>query len=324
MENEYLTASHAEAAFDAILDGQVPEDEVVAFLETLRNRSESVDEIVGAARAMRRRMHTVTLEKSAIDVCGTGGSLGDRFNVSTAAAFALAAMGIPVAKHGNRGSRIPNGSFDFLEALAIPIELDAAAVTDLFRKTDLCFLFARQFHPAVGAVAAARKRVGGRTIFNLVGPLCNPAQVSMQVLGTVSVDVGEKLARAAQQLGTQRTIVVVGHGGRDELVPDGPSTIFEATPERLITYSVDPREWITTSLEELPVGSAEENAAVFRQWLESPPSMPHLSHWIALNCAVALYLVGQEATFRDGYDRAMELIQTPVVRLKVSQYSSAA
>ena len=324
MENESLTASQAEAAFDAILDGLVSEDDVVSFLETLRTRSESVDEIVGAARAMRRRMDTVTLKKSAIDVCGTGGSIGDRFNVSTAAAFALAGMGVPVAKHGNRGSRTSNGSFDFLEALSIPINLDATAATRVFEKTDLCFLFARQFHPAVGAVAAARKRVGGRTIFNLVGPLCNPAQVPMQVLGTVSVDVGEKLARAAQQLGTQRTIVVVGHGGRDELVPDGPSTIFEVTPERFVTYSVDPREWISSPFPELPVGLAEDNAMVFRQWLESPQSVPSLTHWIALNCAVALYLVGQADAFSDGYGRAFELIQASIVRLKVAQYQAAA
>jgi len=317
------TATAAERQFGAILDGQVPEDDVVDLLVAIRERSETVEEIVGAARAMRARMNRVSLSKPAIDVCGTGGGVAERFNVSTASAFALAAIGIPVAKHGNRGSRLANGSFDFLEALGIPIDCDAEVVASVFRKTDLAFMFARQFHPAVGAVAGARKRAGGRTLFNLVGPLSNPASVPMQVLGTVSVELGEKLALASQCLGTQRTIVVVGDGERDELIPDGQSTIFDVTPERFIRYKVDAREWVPDALPALPVGGSVDNAALFQAWLNAPSDFPTLSHWIALNCSVALVLVGQAVTFREGYDRALELItQSIVVKLKVMDYFS--
>lgn len=315
--------SDSHRGFDEMLDGNLSQPEMVTFLRDLRDRGESVADIVAAVRAMRRRMIPVHLNKPAIDICGTGGGVGDRFNVSTACAFALAAIGIPVAKHGNRGSRSGNGSFDFLEALGVSIDLDAARAQSIFKQTDLCFLFARQFHPAVGTVASARRQVGGRTIFNLVGPLCNPAGVTRQILGTVSKDIAEKLAEACQVLGTEKTLVVIGSGGRDEVVLDGPSDIIEVTANRRIRYTINPQEWGIGDFDALPVGLADVNASIFKQWLNTPAQVPTLTHMIALNCGVAMYLVDHVATFKEGYEKALELVQTPVVRLKVSQYISS-
>jgi anthranilate phosphoribosyltransferase len=306
------------ADFDAILDGELSEDEVVQVLTEMAIRGETVEELVAAVEAMRTRMLSVQLSKPSIDVCGTGGVMGDRFNTSTATAFALAAIGIPVAKHGNRGSRMPNGSFDFLEALGIPIDLGPAGVQEVFSRTDLSFMFARQFHPAVGSIGSARKRIGGRTIFNLIGPLCNPAGVSRQLLGTVSVELSEKLAAAVMHLGTERTIIVVGPNGRDELASDGVSKILEVTSSQITTYTCDPREFAPDV--NVVGGNAVENARQFEGWLDNPDSNPALSVSIALNCAAAMYLVGHSATFKDGFEAAFGLIRSRVVQHKVAQY----
>lgn len=305
--------------FAQLLDGECSPADSVSWLTEMAHRGETVDEIVDAVTEMRGRMLRVRLPKVAIDLCGTGGFPGSRFNVSTATAFFLAGIGIPVAKHGNRGSRSHNGSFDFLEALGISIDLGSEKIGAIFEKTDLCFLFARIFHPAVGRLAPVRQQVPGRTIFNLIGPLCNPAAVPLQIIGTTSESQGKKLAEASKRLGTDRTIILVAEDGRDEIISNGVTHVFEVTPRRIISYSVDGREWCD-GVGYIDGGDAVANSKVFESWLENTASHPGLSSLIALNAGVALYLVGDAATFSEGYEKALSLTSSTRTLQTVNRY----
>lgn len=295
---------------DSLFTGQHSDQEISDYLAELADRGETVEEIVQLARAMRERMIPVHLGCDAIDVCGTGGSGKDRFNVSTAAAFILASLGVPVAKHGNRGSKKANGSFDFLEALGVPFELSILEIEAQFKRTNRCFLFARQHHPAVGKVAAARKLVGRRTIFNLVGPLCNPASVSYQLIGCIDLRAAELMANAAQQLGTKRTWVVVGGDGLDELAVGTTSTVFDVTPS-----GIETREIQTTSVDG-PVRDFSNvivNAALFKEILTGQHlDEPVVAH-IVLNVAAALVIVGRVASIDEGQVMALQALKMGAV-----------
>ncbi len=308
--------------FDALLDGELSEAqglELLTFLATVADVATPLTQLV---QALRLRMTPVCLSKPAIDVCGTGGSGGSRFNVSTVSAFALAAIGIPVAKHGNRGSRVSNGSFDFLEALDIPIDLDAKQAAQVFSQTDLTFLFARQFHPAMRHVASLREKFGQRTLFNLAGPLCNPASVYRQCIGTISNEAGSVLATVLQNLGMERAIVVVGPNTSDELMVRGRSSIIEVTPHQRATYEIDPTEFVSAN----PIvgGDAHVNADRFVKWLDAPSADPDFTAMVALGCAAGMVLVDHSPTFKDAYISAFDMIKSGVVAKKVAAYRTAA
>lgn len=308
-----------------IFEGKTSVDDIATLLGGLVDKGESVSEIVGFTRAMRDRMIGLELSGDAIDICGTGGSGKSRFNVSTSVGFVLNALGVGVAKHGNRGSKTANGSFDFLEALQVPFGQDKATLESIFKSTGLIFMFARYHHPAVANVGPARKVLGRRTIFNLIGPLCNPACVPYQIIGTLKRKVADKLAEAVRVLGTKRTLVIVGFDGLDELSNAGPSVVLDIRDSGVTEFLFDPAaEGIPVrSLDDISGGSAKENAALFCE-LISERRMDHaISQLVALNAGAALYCCGKTSTIIAGYHEALGAIGDGRVWAAYDAYLSA-
>lgn len=319
-----LTEEQASACLKEIFKGDIPIDDLIRFLDTLSSRDVTTNEIVGFAKVMRKALIPVHLDLPAIDVCGTGGSGKDRFNISTCSAFALAAAKVPVAKHGNRGSSKPNGSFDFLEALGINIDLNAQRVEALFKQQRLAFIFARLFHPSMKIVGPARQRLGKRTIFNLLGPLCNPASVPYQIIGTTDLDTGKKLAEATQRLGTRHALIIVGGDGLDELSLESPSTLFEVTDVSIETFQFDPEGLTQASKKDYDFSNVKANADLFLELLADPAPHEHLVDQIALNAGAALYCAGHSETIREGHATIKELFLTGMVRLAFEDYRRAS
>jgi len=309
-----VTSLDQEQAFNqiqTIFSGNLNEDEVVKWLLDLRERGETLDELVGFAKAMRQAM-TPLLHKvnPVIDVCGTGGSGKPRFNVSTAAAFILASLGVSVAKHGNKGSVEPNGSFDLLEALDVIFDLTADQSAELLQSQHLCFLFARQYHPAVGKVTAARKRVGGRTLFNLLGPLCNPAQVTHQLLGASSLNTAKTLAQVVQKLGTTETWVVVSDDGRDELSCEVGNTLLKVSSSGIEAHRFEPQNTaFYAKIDTTNNQTATHNAKMFNELLENPKTHPAISKWVCLNAGTALALLNKAPSIEVGAQMAMQALE---------------
>lgn len=304
-----LSIEASDAILTHIFQGKISTDEIVTLLKEIQERGETVDEIVGFAQAMRRHMVTVPLSTPTLDLCGTGGSGKDRFNTSTAASFLVASLGIPVAKHGNKGSKKSNGSFDFLESLEIEIEADPTRIGFVFEETRLAFLFARNHHPAVSKVAAARKSIEGRTIFNLLGPLCNPASVTHQVIGTTNQEIGKKIARAIQILGTTKTIVVVNET-LDELSTQSKSFLYHVSPEEINIEIFDP---VSLNLNQTDIQqpcSSEESAALFLELIQSKDDNHPISEIMALNAGLALYCFEHVRSIKEGFEISKNQIKT--------------
>jgi anthranilate phosphoribosyltransferase len=283
-----LSQDNAETILTDIFTGTVDQTEITELLVALYQKGESVSEIVGFATAMRKAMIKIDLPHPIMDNCGTGGSGKSRFNVSSAAAILLASMGIPMAKHGNRGSKGPTGSMDFIEALGIPIDLSPEKTKDYFLKHNICFLFARNYHPNMKYVTESRKTIPHRTIFNLLGPLCNPANVSHQLIGTPNADTAKKLAAAAQQLGTQCTWVIVGGNATDELSPNHTSTVFKVIPQSITEEQFTPQ---TLNLENTPQYTGEtasQNATTFKTLIANRQITHPIIIHVALNAAAAI------------------------------------
>ena len=306
---EDMTEEESYRCLTHILRGKCEPDQILDILTALTNKGETVSEIVGFARAMRDHMVKVPLESPCIDLCGTGGSGKDRFNISTGVAFLLSALDIPVAKHGNRGSKAPNGSFDFLEALGIRFDLEVPQIQTIFKEMGLCFLFARTHHPAMRFVAPARKQLGCRTIFNCLGPLCNPAGVSHQLLGVSDSEIAHKLAHALQRLNTTKTMIVQGGDGLDELSLTSPSKAWDVTPDSINERMIDPTFCETGSDNDVKVtGTAIENASLFLEILTKRQVTHPIARALALNAGAACMVYGAYETIEEGYHRSLRTI----------------
>lgn len=288
-----------------ILDGELDSDAISGYLRLISASGESVAQLVAFVREMRSRMIPVSLNASAIDVCGTGGTGRSRFNVSTAVSFLVAAVGVGVAKHGNRGSHSSNGSFDFLDALGIPYDFSPTDVENVFDQFRLCFLFARAYHPYLAPLAPIRAAIGARTIFNLAGPLCNPAGVAYQIIGTPSIKMAGMLAEAVAELGITRAAVVANSEMRDECVP-GSNLIFEVRDGKTAAFEYDFSIHGVQSIAAIDWPStAEGNAALFIALMEERTLSP-LADWISINAALALWIYGQVPTISAGLSLARE------------------
>lgn len=288
LAKEDLSASEVEALFTAIMQGQMPPEQIAALLMALRAKGESISEIVGAARAMRQAATKVELPVQAIDMCGTGGDGKHTLNISTAASLVVAAAGVPVAKHGNRSVSSKSGSADVLEALGVPINLDAIAVGQALVKQGFAFLFAPNFHPAMKHAGPVRRSLGVRTIFNLLGPLTNPAAVRRQVLGVFAKAWVEPLAHVLAELGSERAMVLHSQDGLDELSLAAPTWIAEWTKNRVTTYEFDPTSLglKPAPLSSISGGDAVANAAILKAVLAG--EHPQIADWVAFNAAAGL------------------------------------
>jgi anthranilate phosphoribosyltransferase len=278
---------------------------IAEFLVALAEKGESATEIAAFASVLLENTVSFASPQGAVDLCGTGGSGYSRFNVSTAAAFVAAACGVPIIKHGNKGSRQPNGSFDLLEALGLPIEVPPEIAQEALEKTGLAFLYARQYHPIMKHVAPARKLANRRTIFNLIGPLSNPANIDFQVIGTADPARVQVLAEALKLLGRKRALVVTGEPGIDELSVSGISKLLDVTATEITDFSVLP-ETVgieRVNYEEIPSGQAPYNAGLFHELLENagPASLKSM---VALNTGAVLYVAGRVRSIPEGCKQA--------------------
>jgi anthranilate phosphoribosyltransferase len=308
---EHLSVQAMQAAIGELMDGQAEPAPVASLLTALHFRGETVDEIVGAARAMAARSARIaTVRRGLLDTCGTGGSKLDVFNISTTAALVAAAAGVPVAKHGNRAATSTSGSADVLEALGVNIELQPERVGACLDELGVGFCYARVCHQAMKYVAPVRSQLPFRTIFNLLGPLTNPAGAEFQLLGTSRPETAEKLAGALAQLGREHALVVCGAGQLDEVSLWGETVVYEVTGDEVREH-----HWTAATfglpecrVEPLRVRTAAESAQIVRQVLAGQPG-PQRDIVLA-NAAAALIAAGRVNDPREGVRMAGEAIDS--------------
>ena len=305
---ERLDAAQSASAFGAMMSGGVSEMRMAAFLTALAVRGPSVAEIAGAARAMRAAMTKVEAPGNAIDVCGTGGDGAGTLNVSTATAFVVAACGVAVAKHGNRAMSSRTGAADVLEALGVPINLNAEAARKSLMTPGFAFLFAPSYHPAMKNVAPVRRDLGFRTVFNLLGPICNPAAVRRQLIGIFAREWLEPVAHVLAELGTEKAWIVHGADGLDELSTTGPTRVAILEDGRVTMRDIVPEDAgiERTSLSALKGGTAEDNARAIRDLFSGAKGA--FRGIVLLNAAAALIAAGQATNLKDGVAQAAEAI----------------
>ena len=305
-----LTAGDTKRLFDAIFTGRLGEEEIIAYLSATADRKPTVDELVGAVTSMRQHMRGITAPAGAIDLCGTGGDGLGTLNISTAVSFVVAACGVPVAKHGNRSASSRSGAADVLEALGINIGLEPQAAEAVLRDTGMAFLFAQTHHPAMKHAAPARKQIGRRAIFNLLGPLANPGRVKRQLVGVFSSDWLVPYAKALKALGSERAWIVHGRDGLDELSISGPTQIATLDQGSITAGEITPEEaglrrW---PLAEITGGNPVHNAAALRNLLQGQG--PGAYHQIVLlNAAGALIVAGKAQNLREGAEMADDAIR---------------
>ncbi|HWE07211.1 MAG TPA: anthranilate phosphoribosyltransferase [Rhizomicrobium sp.] len=300
-EGRSLSAESSLRAFGAIMAGEVSEARMAAFLTALTLREPTVAEIVGAARAMRAAMRTIEAPAGAIDLCGTGGDGRGTLNISTAASFVVAACGVPVAKHGNRNMSSRAGAADVLEALHVRIDLTPQAAQTCLDRLGICFLFAPAYHPAMKHVAPVRKELGFRTVFNLLGPISNPAQVHRQVLGVFAERWVEPLANVLVQLGTEHAWIVHGRDGMDELTTTDASLVVEIAQGKIRRFQLTPEDvgLGRVSPEDVKGGDAAFNANELEAMLQGDGNCAYRDI-VVLNAAAALVVGGKAADISEG------------------------
>jgi anthranilate phosphoribosyltransferase len=305
---ERLSRTEAEAAFDIIMSGAATPVQLGAFLTGLRLRGETVDEIAGAVATMRAKMTPVEAPADAIDVVGTGGDASGSYNISTASAFVVAGTGVPVAKHGNRALSSKSGAADTLSALGVRIDLAPAEISTCIREAGIGFMFAPAHHSAMRHVGPARTELGFRTIFNLVGPLSNPASVKRYLLGVFAPDWVEPLADVLLNLGAESAWVVHGAGGLDEMSPAGETKVARLKDGKVTTYSVTPADagLRTWPFEAIKGGDAVHNAEALRAVLGGQPGA--YRDTVLLNAGAALVVAGRADDLKQGAAMAAESI----------------
>ena len=304
-----LSATEAANAFDLLFDGDVSDEDTAAFLVTMAKRGESATEIAAAARAMRARMIPIAAPAGAIDVCGTGGDGHHTLNVSTAVSLVVAAAGVPVAKHGNRAASSKAGAADTLEALGLDLDKAAETAEATLGDLGICFLFAQKHHPALKRFGPIRKAIGQRTIFNLMGPLANPAAVRRQLVGIARPAYVPIYAEALADLGVDRAMIVSGDEGLDELSLAGGNDVAEVTSQGLVAMRrITPADagLPTHPVEAIRGGDPSHNAAALRALLQGEHG-PYRDA-VLLNAAAALLVADAVADLREGVEEAAETI----------------
>lgn len=305
MSGEDLSQQDAMAAFDFIMTGEATPAQIAGLIVALRIKGESVEELAGAAASMRR--HAVLIDAGGmpvVDTCGTGGDDSGSFNISTAAALVTAGAGVPVAKHGNRGITSGCGSADVLKALGVDLEIQPEQVEECIREAGIGFLFAPKLHPAMKHAMGPRKELGVRTIFNMLGPLTNPAGAKGQIIGVFDPKLTEPFAKVLQLLGSRRAFIVHGHDGMDEITVTADTRISELVDGTVKTYEFDPLRYIDDYAEStaLKGGNPETNASMIRDVLAGTKGAPR--DIVCLNAAAAIVAGGKADRFEDGWDLA--------------------
>ena len=313
-----LSFEQSAAVMEEIMSGEATPAQIAAFITALRIKGETVDEIAGLASVMREKAIPVKATPPMIDTCGTGGDNCSSINISTAAAFVAAGAGLKVAKHGNRAMTSHCGSADVLEALGVKIDLNAQAVAECLEKVGIGFMFAPLFHPAMKHAAGPRREIGIRTVFNILGPLTNPARAEFQVIGVPNKELGEKIAAVLHRLGTKHSLVVHSLDGMDELSISGKSMVWEVNEQGVLPPSeVEPTRFGfgKTDLSEIRGGTPEENAAILRRIFNGEKGPER--DVVVLNAAAAIYAGRRADGLKEGIHLAEVAIDSGQAREKL-------
>jgi anthranilate phosphoribosyltransferase len=314
-----LTREEASHAFDRMMSGEATPSQMGGLLMALRVRGETVDEITGAVSAMREKMTKVAAPPDAIDVVGTGGDASGSYNISTCAAFIVAGAGVPVAKHGNRALSSKSGAADVLTALGVRIDLRPDEITRCIYEAGIGFMFAPAHHPAMKNVGATRVELGTRTIFNLLGPLSNPANVKRQLVGVFSRQWIEPLAQVLKNLGSEAAWVVHGSDGLDEITTAGPTAVAALENGSIRTFEIAPADidLVPVKPEALRGGDAEHNAAALKDVLDDKPG-PYRDVAV-MNAAAALVVAGAAKDLKDGAEKARKALSAGTARARLDR-----
>jgi anthranilate phosphoribosyltransferase len=310
VRGESLSEAEASEAMGTIMSGDATPSQIAGFIVALRVRGETIDEITGFARAARAHATPLRVPKEVLDVVGTGGDGLGTFNISTLSAIVAAACGVPVAKHGNRAASSLCGSADVLEALGVKIDLGPEGVVRCVEEAGIAFMFAPVFHPAFKYVAVPRRELGVRTVFNILGPLCNPAHAAFQALGVAEQGLVDKMAAVLERLGVKRALVFHAADGMDELSVSGPSRVIEVSAGGRSEYVLDPAELglARASPKDMRGGTPAENAAIARDLLGGGQGPKR--DVLLLNAAAALRAAGRAEDWKEGIALAAEAIDS--------------
>lgn len=317
---EDLTQEEAYMAMDTIMDGQATPSQIGGFLVALRMKGESVSEITGCAMSMRSKAKKVELDEYAIDTCGTGGDGGKTFNISTAVAIIAAAGGVRVAKHGNKAVSSKSGSADVLEALGVKIDMSPEQARECIRNIGIGFLFAPHYHLSMKNVAGIRRELGTRTIFNVLGPLTNPAYVKGQVLGVYDGKLTHVIAEVLKNLGTKKAMVVHGMDGLDEITITSNTIVSEIKDGKIVDYLIDPRDFGIpyASMEDISGADARYNADVILRIFKGEKGPAR--DIVILNSAAALYVGNVVEDMKEGVAKARYIIDSGAAYEKLNDF----
>ena len=324
VDKQDLTYDEAYSVMNEIMSGETSPTQNAAFLAALSTKStkaETIDEIAGCAAAMRDHALKVPHDMDVLEIVGTGGDNAHSFNISTTSALVIAASGVKVAKHGNRAASSLCGTADCLEALGVNLDLSPEKCVELLKKIGICFFFAQKYHTSMKYVGPIRKELGIRTVFNILGPLTNPASPNMQLLGVYDASLVEPLARVLTSLGVKSGMVVYGTDKLDEISASAPTLVCEFRDGNYKTYTITPEQFGFTSCkkEDLVGGTPAENAAITLGILKGGDKGPKRNA-VLLNAGAALYIAGKADSFENGIKLAGELIDNGAALAKLQEF----
>ena len=305
-----LTFAEAEAVMDEIMSGQASQIQMSAYLTALSLKGETIEEITASAAGMRKHCIRLLHDMDVLEIVGTGGDKSNSFNISTTSALVVSAAGIPVAKHGNRAASSKCGAADVLEALGVNISIEPEKSKEILEKIGICFLFAQNYHIAMKYVAPVRKELGIRTVFNVLGPLSNPAGANMQLLGVYEEEMVEPMAKVLSQLGVKSAMVVYGMDGLDEISMSAPTNVCEVRDGVFKKYMIEPEMFgfARCRKEDLLGGTPEENAQITKEILSGCKGPK--TDAVILNSAAALYVAGAAETMVAAVGKAREIVES--------------
>lgn len=317
---ENLSYEEAKAVMNEIMSGEASDVQKSAYLTALTMKGETIDEITGSAEEMRNHAVQLSHEGDVLEIVGTGGDKSDSFNISTTSSLVIASAGVPVAKHGNRAASSKSGAADVLESLGVNITISPQKSAELLQNIGICFLFAQSYHTAMKYVGPIRKELGIRTIFNILGPLANPASANLQVMGVYDESLVEPLAKVLSNLGVKRALVVYGQDRLDEISASAETSLCEVKDGTFKSYTISPEQFGLTRCkkEELTGGTPDENAAITKAVLAGGQGARRTA--VVLNAGAGLYVAGKADSIEAGVCLAEELIDSGKAEKKLEEF----
>lgn len=317
---ENLSYEEAKAVMNEIMSGEASDVQKSAYLTALTMKGETIDEITGSAEEMRNHAVQLSHEGDVLEIVGTGGDKSDSFNISTTSSLVIASAGVPVAKHGNRAASSKSGAADVLESLGVNITISPRKSAELLQNIGICFLFAQSYHTAMKYVGPIRKELGIRTIFNILGPLANPASANLQVMGVYDESLVEPLAKVLSNLGVKRALVVYGQDRLDEISASAETSVCEVKDGTFKSYTISPEQFGLTRCkkEELTGGTPDENAAITKAVLAGEQGAGRTA--VVLNAGAGLYVAGKADSIEAGVRLAEELIDSGKAEKKLEEF----